>query len=255
LQPEEIGRIWEEKFRGGGFFRRWDSGDERHAIEIDSDETVETFRLSEAGRSDSTILAFLLLGFTLATTFNEAITSNPPWLLINMSRGGRVDLRNRLFPTEYRRITKRDLTRIAELAADEYIANPDRAPGNGSIALRRFRLAASRDTAEDAIVDYVVALESLLIPTDSTEMGYRFKMNGALLLGTSLSEREQLVKTLGELYEARSRRVHRPRGKSKKSKTPVDPLPLAAEARRIAAGAIRYGIPHGWPSGPVRRCD
>lgn len=75
--------------------------------------------------------------------------------------------------------------------------------------LRRSRSAAIRTSREDALVDYVVGLESLLTGKgDISELGYRIRMRGAVVLAATRSERRRLSASLRDLYNLRSRIVH-----------------------------------------------
>jgi hypothetical protein len=77
------------------------------------------------------------------------------------------------------------------------------------VPIRRLRAAGTRTQREDALVDYVVGLEALLGTGDEkTEMSYRFRVRGAVLLAKHRSERRDYLRLLGELYDLRSRIVH-----------------------------------------------
>jgi len=79
-------------------------------------------------------------------------------------------------------------------------------------ALHRFWQGGSRQTAADAVVDFVVALESLLLPYDNEtrhgDLSYRFRLHGALYLAKNKADRLAVHKTLNDLYGLRSTLVH-----------------------------------------------
>lgn len=56
------------------------------------------------------------------------------------------------------------------------------------LALHRFHLGNARSNAVDAVLDFVIALESMLLPFDAdarhAELGYRFRLHGARYLCT-----------------------------------------------------------------------
>ncbi len=77
------------------------------------------------------------------------------------------------------------------------------------VPIRRLRAAGTRTQKEDALVDYVIGLEALLgTAGEKTEMSYRFRIRGAVLLAKYRSERRGHLRLLGELYNLRSRIVH-----------------------------------------------
>jgi Apea-like HEPN len=89
------------------------------------------------------------------------------------------------------------------------IDDPQRA---AELALRRFNLGCGREDFADALVDFVVALEALLLPYDdqtrNTELSYRFRMHGAHFVAGLPAERSAIFDQLRHLYGIRSRLVH-----------------------------------------------
>jgi len=77
------------------------------------------------------------------------------------------------------------------------------------VPIRRLRMAGTRAEKEDALVDYVVGLEALLGTDDEkTEIGYRFRIRGSVLLAKRRKDRQVHIRRLRELYDLRSRIVH-----------------------------------------------
>jgi hypothetical protein len=77
------------------------------------------------------------------------------------------------------------------------------------IPIRRLRTAGTRREKEDALVDYVVGLEALLGKADErTELNFRFKVRGAVLLADRRPDRKAWMQTLNGLYNLRSHIVH-----------------------------------------------
>jgi hypothetical protein len=58
------------------------------------------------------------------------------------------------------------------------------------------------------LVDLAVALEALFSPTDKSELRFRIAQMTAQLLGTTVSERQQLFREVKEFYDRRSALIH-----------------------------------------------
>lgn len=91
------------------------------------------------------------------------------------------------------------------------------------IGLSRFNKGCLEREQEDKLIDYVIALESILIENPGSDLKLRFSLRGASLLGKSQDERSELFKRLGDAYKSRNNLVH---GSSKVdfSKVDVDTL-------------------------------
>jgi hypothetical protein len=115
------------------------------------------------------------------------------------------------------------------------------------LALRRFEIGSGRDDAVDGLVDFVIALEALLLPEDravgNAEVSYRFRMHGAHFIADVASERQQIYDDLQKLYRLRSDIVH---GGQR-----VDPRDLEAgwrAARGLAARGLLKAVHDGFPT-------
>jgi hypothetical protein len=77
------------------------------------------------------------------------------------------------------------------------------------LAFRRLRAAASRTDRGDQLVDYVIALESLLA-TDSLrlETTFRIRLRGAALLSSRFGSPRERMSLLARIYDLRSKVVH-----------------------------------------------
>ena len=97
-----------------------------------------------------------------------------------------------------RRCDLADIVVVADLITDASVDTPVQAP---DVALHRFSLGSGRTVATDALIDFVVALEGLLLPStgDNRELRYRFSLNGAVFLGTNGQERHKVCVQLREL--------------------------------------------------------
>lgn len=118
--------------------------------------------------------------------------------------------------------------------------------GPSELALHRFGLGCSRSDAADGVLDFVVALEALLLPYDRevryADLSYRFRLHGALFIADSTLERRTVFSTLRKLYEMRSRLVH-----GDKYPDPGEILTSAQEARQLAARGLLKAVSNGFP--------
>lgn len=130
---------------------------------------------------------------------------------------------------------------LSQEISDGSVSNP---ASPEQVALQRFGLAMARQEPGEAIVDFVVALEALLLGDNPSELSHRFALNGAVFLASSAGERRALFDELSALYRARSSLVHgsrRPR--------PNDLAHLGDVARRAATEGLLKALRTGWPTG------
>ena len=80
------------------------------------------------------------------------------------------------------------------------------------LALKRFGDTAERMSAEDKLIDYWIALESLFAPEASSEIRYRAALRIASFLGEE-EERTEIYRDIGLSYDFRSAVVHANRGR------------------------------------------
>jgi hypothetical protein len=114
-------------------------------------------------------------------------------------------------------------------------------------ALRRFGLGCGREDFADALVDFVVALEALLLPygdDQRAEMSFRFRLHGAHFIADSSMERPVLYRRLEQLYSIRSRLVH-----GGKLPAPEEVQAAAKSAHSLAARGLLKAITQGFPDG------
>lgn len=77
------------------------------------------------------------------------------------------------------------------------------------LALRRFNLAYDRILPEDRLIDYMVALEALLLTgEEQQELAYKLGLRGAVLLGENSDARFEIFSRLRRAYAVRSNVVH-----------------------------------------------
>ncbi|MCP9237974.1 HEPN domain-containing protein [Lewinella sp. JB7] len=77
-------------------------------------------------------------------------------------------------------------------------------------SIRRLMLSKCASDAKDKILDMCIALEMLLLNdnNNSVQLSLSFRLRGALLLGESNKEREDVYATLKQIYSIRSKIAH-----------------------------------------------
>ncbi|MDF1537677.1 MAG: HEPN domain-containing protein [Candidatus Thorarchaeota archaeon] len=83
----------------------------------------------------------------------------------------------------------------------------DAKPSNLSVALRRFKFGQERIEYEDKLIDFMIALESLLLH-ETNELSYRLSLRTAVFIGSDSQERDAIFKQVKLAYEIRSKIVH-----------------------------------------------
>lgn len=138
---------------------------------------------------------------------------------------------------EWRTITPSAFEKIRATAKllEKYNITQPRA--SRDFALHRFSLGASRQNSADAVVDFVVTLEALLLPYDPDtrhgDLSYRFRMHGSHYLSKTKAGRTEVFKQLRSLYGLRSGLVH---GGEYPKASDIE------EGRRIAGELARRGL-------------
>lgn len=114
------------------------------------------------------------------------------------------------------------------------------------LALHRFGLGCARPDSADGLLDFVIALEALLLPYDRevrfADLSYRFRLHGAHFIAANTDERRSIFRTLSKLYGMRSRLVH---GDDYPDAT--ETLAAANDARRLAARGLLKAVRSGFP--------
>ena len=94
--------------------------------------------------------------------------------------------------------------------ADRYLGLFSTSPNTRKVrqAIKRAYDAAERTNAEDAVVDYVVGLESLLTDKSRTETAFKLRMRLAYLIGKDSDDRVNVFNQMNKLYSVRSDIAH-----------------------------------------------
>jgi hypothetical protein len=189
------------------------------------------------------LCAFLLHGYEVSS-YRAKLRSHPNWLLpFEMDNPVPSPLQTNAWSTLTPSKAAKVLATVGRLM--RYSVSDPRSEHD--LALHRFSSGAARKNHADGILDFVIALESLLLPYDEDarrgDLGYRFRMHGAHFLSNTKRDRPLVAKQLTDLYSLRSRLVHG--GK----------YPSAAEvesgwtsARHLAQVGLFRAVADGFPS-------
>jgi hypothetical protein len=161
--------------------------------------------MDASNKAPSLVLALQLHGYRIAGRYAKE-TSDPTWLFAG-SGGLELTLPGRVF--ESSSLGRGALSSVFETRdrLDGYSLLRPRSAKD--MALHRFMSGLARTTDVDAVVDFTIALEALLLPGMSTgELNFRFKLHGAYYLAEEPSQRQGLAKRLRDIYDMRSRLVH-----------------------------------------------
>lgn len=218
-----------------------ESTQERHAIEV---RTVAVKRADVQPANDgfpqSLLLGLQLMGFEPHGRGESAYWIEPgsPLRVI----GGRAFALPERGAT--RQLTARHLRAAVDLA-ERVSGDALRTPTSSrEVALHRFHMGAAAASKADAIIDFVIALEALLLGADGEgELSYRFRLNGAHFLGRNPAERRTVFNELKQMYNARSQLVH-----GKKPLTSTELAAHATAARDLAARMLAKALRNGWPT-------
>jgi hypothetical protein len=116
--------------------------------------------------------------------------------------------------------------------AERYLQMDRRLRGAVDVALDRLNLARRRRWPGDQAVDGGICLEALLGDDSPQELTYKLRLRAALLLGTTLPEREEIREAVRGFYNLRSKTVHG-RGQT------LDAAQIASRGLEICTRAVR----------------
>jgi len=142
-------------------------------------------------------------------------------------------------------VSLEDVQRASRLAAripEDTFTEP---ASRGALALSRFQRALLARFRPDALVDFSIALEAILVPdADTAELKHRLTQRGAWYLGRSQQERREIAQELREIYDRRSAIVHGSIRKEKKKPTQDAPR----VARELVSRILCKGLEENWPT-------
>jgi hypothetical protein len=157
------------------------------------------------------LCAFYLYGFSLAGPGMLTLSILPTWNSFGRS-GAPVPMKTIIDGIPPKELTESDISEIhATLTAlGSYDLHAPTDPH--ALALHRFFEGSGRDNQVDALLDYTIALECLLLPYDrgtrQADLSYRFRLHGAHFIAETAAERQAVWDQLKAIYELRSRLVH-----------------------------------------------
>jgi hypothetical protein len=174
------------------------SGTARRAI----DEVVSVFRLYRSNWVGVTAFSMTPQQSKVFDPFHDPLPFDPDEVENRLP----IFLPERpISPGPKYELDARDATQLSDLF-DRYMV---RAPDSAfNIAMRRFNLGYLRQSDEDRLIDYWVALEALFASDSTQELRYRASLRIARFVSASPEERSELFQGLKVSYDLRSNVVH-----------------------------------------------
>ncbi|WP_455354649.1 hypothetical protein [Streptomyces sp. SYSU K217416] len=203
----------------------------------------EQMPLTLPRRVRSMMAALQLYGFELAG-HSARIEGVPKWLSFG---AGLPSLGLPGTPQSWKVLTPEVFTGVAATAMCLERWNIDQPKSTHDLTLHRFCSGVARTNDTDAVLDFTIALESLLLPYDAnarhSELSYRFRLHGAYYLTDQAGERQEMSKKLNSLYTMRSRLVH-----GGKYPTPEEISTTRKAARELAQRGLMQAVHGGFPT-------
>jgi hypothetical protein len=192
--------------------------------------------------ADLFVIACYLYGHRIAGSVVATMT-DPVWVQGGKHSGPLSVPRSSRQPATIGADALRDVVATIPILARFNMRQP-RSPKD--LALHRFAAGIARQNDADAVLDFVIALEALLLPYDPDarhgDLSYRFRIHGAMFIAEATDQRREVVRQLRDLYEMRSRLVHG--GKYPNSAEITDARSTACE---LAARGLRRAVHDGFP--------
>lgn len=249
LSPDERGEILQElqvpQVGGSGIGLRLIQNDlPTHVIVVrDMHPRLPQPEFDFGTRMWSALGAFYMNGYDLSGPGHVITEMLPKFGQFGRSGG---PFRLRLETRSIRELSNAELT---EIDADfrrlrsKWVEYPR---SSGELAVHRFITGCSRDDDVDSLLDFVICLEAILLPSDPEarrgDLSYRFRVHGAHLLGDP-ADRRPTWRALRGLYETRSRLVHGAKYPDRR-----EIRAQADVARDLAARACRHAVRNGFPT-------
>jgi len=222
---------------------------ERVALEV-RERRPKTEYYTPAIDCQRVLLALHLLGFKIAGSGFGAMLEEPLWVDGGIGQSAYPVLMPRAHVDGALDISAADALTVANLADRIPLAALTAPASPQDLTISRLAFAMWRTDPREALVDYTIALEGLLLAgTDVTEARRRFALNGAVFIGSTQPQRRALYKQLYEIYGARSVLVHgvnpaEPRAK----KVQENIIALRDQASTIASMGTVKALNTGWPA-------
>jgi hypothetical protein len=188
------------------------------------------------------LCALQLCGYSVAGYF-AVFETNPRWVApISMN----IPLTLPSQPRKWSNLSEAGARKTVDIASKLTRYHITVPASEHDLALHRFHVGLGRLSSVDSVLDFVIALEALLLPYDEAarhgDLGYRFRVHGAHYMGRTKNQREEVAKQLTGLYGLRSNLVH---GNKYPTVADIEAGRLAAEdlSRRGLLRAIGEGFP------------
>jgi len=222
---------------------------ERVMLEV-RERRPKTMLHQPAVAAQRTLLALHLTGLKFAGSGFGAMLEEPPWVQGGFGQSGYPLLMPTTYVESVTTISQGQLAAVAELAPRIPESGITAAASPRDLAISRLAFAMSRADPREALVDYTVALEALLLSgEDVAEARRRFALNGAVFIGSTKEERRDLYRQLLDIYKARSVLVHGVDPSDRRARRVyADIARLRDDANRIACQAVVRALRAQWPT-------
>jgi len=187
----------------------WEKGDKTAHMDLRLDPPQADKRDTAIDESRRLITALQLHGFD--TSFDSVnLKTYPDWCVDTDSWEFLEDnlLNQAMEFAETKAIGLADLQQVIVTMRLLEKYNLERPKTIADSALYHFTLGLARHNEADALLDFVVALEALLLCGLEGELKYRFCVNGAFYLSDESMSKATIFKELDGLYKLRGQLVH-----------------------------------------------
>ena len=178
-------------------------------LEISSSGPRDSAFLPPRHRASALVGAFYIHGYPIAGTV-VAETADPPWLLNGIRHSGPLLIPHQRTGTAV--LTSANFQSVANTAKLLSNYNLQQPHSTKDLTIHRFLTGIARESDADAVIDFTIVLESLLLPLDRHtrhgDLSYRFRTHGAHYIANAARERTAIFDQLREIYDMRSRLVH-----------------------------------------------
>lgn len=195
------------------------------------------------------ITSFVLHGYQLTGAGTTVVSSEPEW---SGWTGIGMHVPIGTIPADEKPLSAADLDAVWKTSRQVAEFDLEHPKSPRDLAFHRVLSGATRENPADRFLDYVIALEILLLPVDRRtrhgDLTYRFRLHGALFLADSPEHRERVWDQLDEIYDIRSRLVH---GDKYPDSAEVDEH--AGIARDLAISGLLRALSDGFPTADTFR--
>jgi hypothetical protein len=206
LSDDEQGEWFVER-QGPPAFSLLDAEPPQVLLELRTSGSRNSQNLPPGGGIHFLLAAFQLHGYEVAS---KAVIecSSPRWVqsfdspvAITLPRRSRTISASELTVTSFRQVIE-----TAKRLERYDIVQPKT---SSDLALHRFVSGTARQNDIDALLDFMIALEALLVPGNNPgDISYRFTIHGAYYLAQNIPDRTPIREQLRGIYKMRNNLVH-----------------------------------------------